>query len=200
MNPKFKIQDLSKIDIKEIDINKIKNAVLGHKELALQIAIGVVAFFVIVSTLGGCQKDIKKYKTQLTAMQSKTDSIATYKKSQADIDMFLKSIPPPLTESQIITLVTDLADKNHVKIVTFSPRPSQNEKKKFYQETAIQFSLQAKDYKHVVGLIADIEHAKNTVQVKSCTIQTQTQGKSDQDSERSFLTFGIEVASLEVKQ
>ena len=194
----MKIPDLSKIDIKDIDINKIKNLLMERKELALQIAFGIVAFFMVVSILGGSQKEIKKYKTQINAMQSKFSVIGLYKKSQSDIDAYLKNIPPPMSEGQIISFVTDMADKNHVRIQTFTPDPNPADGKKFFREVSIQFSLQADQYKRVVGLISDIEHAKSALQVKSCLIQNAT--PTDQQGDGGLLNFIIEVASLEVKK
>ncbi len=190
---KAKIPDLSKIDIKDIDINKIKEELLDRKELVIQIGIGVVAFFMVVSMVSGSGKEVKQLKTKIKSMQAKSDIITQYKKSQTDIDEFLKSLPPSLTEDQIITLVTDLADKNKVKISTFTPNPpSDEDRKKSYLKTSIQFSLQAGDYKNMVRLISDIENSK--LHVKSCYVQSITQ-----DSGTS-LNFRVEVASLEVKK
>jgi hypothetical protein len=197
---KSKIPDLSKIDIKDIDINKIKDELLDRKELMIQIGLGVFAFFMVVSMVGGSGKEVKQLKTKITSMQAKSDVIAQYKKSQADIDEFLKSLPPSLSEGQIITLVTDLADKNKVKISTFTPNsPAEDDNKKSYQKTSIQFSLQALDYKSMIRLIADIESSK--LHVKSCYVQGFSQAaQQGTKNEASYLNFRIEVASLEVKK
>src|SRR5690242_15831957 len=119
----MKIPDLSKIDIKDIDVNKIKDQILDHKEQAVQVVLGIVAFFMIVSMWGGSQKEIGKFKNQINSMQAKSGIIGEYKKSQSDMEMFLKGLPPALSEGQIINLVTDLADKNKIKILTFTPAP-----------------------------------------------------------------------------
>jgi hypothetical protein len=195
-----KLPDLSKIDIKDIDINKIKAELLEHKEVVVQVALGVVSFFMVLSLIGGCQGDIKKYKNQIRSMESKSGIIGQYKKSQTDIDAFLKSIPAPMTEGKIIAMVTDLADKNKVKILTFAPlNRLENTTKKSYQETVIQFSLQASTYQSMVRLIADIEYSKKDVlQVRSCVIQKAAADK--QKNEEPPLNFRIEVASLEVKK
>jgi Tfp pilus assembly protein PilO len=192
---KAKIPDLSKIDIKDIDINKIKEELLDRKELVIQVGIGVVAFFMIVSMVSGSGKEVKQLKAKIKSMQAKSDIIAQYKKSQAEIDEFLKSLPPSFTEDEIITLVTDLADKNKVKISTFTPNsPGEEDGKKSYLKTSIQFSLQAGDYKDVVRLISDIENSK--LHIKSCNIQ----GINGGPEEGTSLNFRVEVASLEVKK
>jgi hypothetical protein len=201
----MKIPDLSKIDIKDIDINKIKDQLIEQKELVLQIGLGVVTFFMIISMMGGCQKEISKYKSQINSMQSKSGIIDQYKKSQSDVDTFLKSLPPSLSEDQIIDLVTDLADKNKIKILTFTPTASRNESRKIYQETAIQFSMQADTYKSMVRMIAAIERSKSILQVKNCSVQSVTTtsvepGPQGERTSSTFLNFRIEVASLEVKQ
>jgi hypothetical protein len=198
-----KLPDLSKIDLKDIDVNKIKDQLLENKEMVIQVALGVVTFFMIVSMWSGSQKEIKKYNVQINSMQSKSSIIEQYKKSQSDIDSFLKNLPPSLAEGQIINLVTDLADKNKVKILTFSPN-AHSEGKKYYQDTSIQFSLQSADYKGLVRLIADIEHVKSILQIKSCSIQEVIQSDDQQQEgekrEERYLNFRVEVASLEVKE
>jgi hypothetical protein len=199
----MKIPDLNKIDIKDLDINKIKKAILENKEATLKIGLGAVAFFMIVSMLGGSQKEIRTFKNQIDVMQSKSPLIEQYNKSQTNIQGFLKKIPASLTEAQIIGLVTDLADKNQVKILTFMQNAVRPDGKKSYQETAIQFSLRAKNYKSLVQLISDIEHSQSILHVKSCVVDNEgdKQGSSSQeDVENSALNFRLEVASLEVKK
>jgi hypothetical protein len=203
-NNKFKIPDLSKIDIKDIDINKIKDQLLENKERVVQVALGVLAFFMIVSMWAGSQKEIGKFKKQINTMQSKSGIIGEYKKSQSAYDAFLKNLPPSLSEGQIINLVTDLADKNKIKILTFVPVTAR-EGRKNYQETKIQFSLQAKGYKDMVRLIADVEKSKNLLQVRTCAVQGASanpgiEQAADQKTEQKYLDFRIEVASLEVKE
>jgi hypothetical protein len=197
----LKIPDLSKIDVKDIDVNKIKDQLIENKEVVIQVAIGVIAFFMIVSMWNGSQHEIKKYKKDIISMQSKEGIITEYKAAQSAIDTFLNNLPAALSEAQMINVITDMADKNKVKILTFVPNTSL-EGREHYRETSIQFSMQSKDYKSMVRLIADIERAKTILQIKQCFIMNEVTQKEQEGEilDDRLLTFRIDVASLEVKK
>ena len=193
----MQIPDLSKIDIKDVDFTKLKDQLLERKPLLVQIGVVIASLVMIFSIFSKGREQTGSLNSQMSKMRSKTDAIAEYKKVQNDIDTFLKEVPLALSEDQIIPLVTDLADKHDVKIITFSP--AKVEEKKNASTTILQFSLEAKDYKDMVRFIADIEHGKNLLQVKTCTAQAQVKPARDQRSPEVTIPFRVDVASVKVK-
>lgn len=193
----MKISDLSKIDIKTIDVMKIKEYLLDHKDIAIQIGVGVVTFMMVISTLGKSQTEMKGIKSKMSNLQSKSSSIADYNKAFTDTNTFLKQVPPPLSEDQIVSFVTDLADKHNIKIQTVNPLKVED--KDIMTTTTLQFSLTASEYKDMVRLIADIELAKNLLQVKALTAQVQMGANVDTASDVPLIDFRIDVASVKAK-
>ncbi|GEM_PF-3256438 len=192
------ISDLSKIDIKDIDFNKLKDRLLDRKDLLIQIGLVVVFLIIISSLFKNSQVEVGKFKSQMADLQSKTSVVAEYNKTNEDASAFLKEAPPPLSEDQIINFVTDLADKNNVKILTFSPAKVEDEE--VLSTTMLQFSLETKEYKDMVHFIADIERSKNLLQIKTCTAQPKMAMTSQtEENENLFIGFRIEVVSVQAK-
>lgn len=194
----MKITDLSKLDVKDINVAKIKDQILERKEIAIQVLLGVVSFFVAVSMFNQSQGQIKQYKLKIASLQAKTGSIDQYNTTQTDVKDFLSKVPDPVSEDKIINLVTDLAGKNGVKIITFTQADVQ--KNNTMQITTLIFSLVADSFSGMVRFMADIENGKDFLQIWSCDVDPQINKKTSKNSGAMPINFRIEVASLKVEQ
>ncbi len=195
----MKIPDLSKIDIKDIDIAKLKNEVLDHKEIAIQVLLGVVSLFIIISLVNTSQVEIKKYKSQIAALMAKTGLIEEYKKVEQEIKDFLSKVPAHVPKEKMVDLVTDLAGKNKVKILTFTQ--ANVEKKDSIETTAVTFSLTADSFVNMVKFLVDIEKGKDFLQIWSCPIIPRMDAtEKANDASGVPINFRIEVVSVKVDE
>ena len=193
------IADLSKIDIKDIDVLKVKNKLLQHKEIVLQVLLAFGSFIIAVSMLNQSQADIKKYKSQIASLQSKTGAIEQYNKTQNDLKVYLGKVPEFVSEDKVINLVTDFAGKNGVKIITFSPATV--EKKKTLETISLKFSLVAESFSSMIRFMADIERGNDFMQIWGCEVDPQPQARTGSKDKKGVpINFRIEVASMKVEK
>lgn len=194
----MKIPDLSKIDIKDIDVVKLKAQLLQHKGIVVQVVLIAVSFVVAILMFNQSQNEIKNYKSQITVLQAKTGAIDQYNKTQADVKNFLSKVPDPVSEDKIINLVTDLAVKNKVKILTFTQ--ADIAKKNTLETTSLKFSLAADSFSVMVRFLADIERGKDFMQIWSCEVEPQLNiTKSWKEAGSTPLNFNISVVSIKVQ-
>ena len=192
------ISDLNKIDIKNIDLMKLKDQLLGRKDLLIQIGICFVTFMLIVSSLNKSQSELRDIKSKMATLKAKTSSIDDYNNSSKDMNQFLKKIPPSLSEGQVVDRVTDLAVKHHIKIMSVNPLDSKDEESS--TKLTLLFLLQASDYAEMVRLIHGIEQSENLLQIKSCSAQPQVgTDPITKKSDSPLISFRIEVASVQPK-
>lgn len=195
----MKIPDLSKIDVKDIDVVKLKNEILDHKEIAIQVVLGVISLFVIISLVNTSQAEIKKYKSQIAALMAKTGLIEEYKKVEQEIRDFLNKVPAHVSEDKMVDLVTDLAGKNKVKILTFTQ--AKVDKKDTVETTAVTFSLTADSFINMVKFLVDIEKGKDFLQIWTCPIVPRMDATETNDKDSGVpINFRIEVVSVKVDE
>jgi len=194
----MKIADLSKIDIKDIDVAKLKDQILAHKDIALQIIIGLIAFLLAVSMFNQSQVEIKGHKTQINTLQAKTGAIEQYNNTQSEIKSFISKVPQSVSEDKMINLVTDFAGNNGVKIVTFSQ--ANIEKNNSIALTTIKFTLVSESFVSLVRFLSDIERGADFMQILSCDIEPQQNSRvTSKDSKQISINFRLEVASIKVE-
>lgn len=194
----MKIPDISKIDIKDIDVAKIQAELLHRKELVIQVGLVLVSLVVGIWAFNGSQAEIAKYKSQIVSLQAKTGAIEEYNRTQQEVKNFVSKVPDPVSEDKIIDLVTDLAGKNSVKILTFNR--AEVEKKDTLVTTTVNFSLVTDSFANIIRFIFDVEKSKDFMQIWTCTIEPQLGGTvSTKNNGNPQLTFRVDVVSLKVK-
>jgi hypothetical protein len=194
----MKIPDLSKIDIKDIDAVKVKEQLIQHKGVVAQVGLGLVSFVVAVAMFNQSQGDIARYKSQIAVLNAKTGAIDQYNKTQSDVKDFLNKVPDSVSEDKMINLVTDLAGKNGVQILTFTR--TSVEKKNTLVTTSLRFSLAADSFSGMVKFMADIERGKDFMKIWSCEAEPQLNIKRPtKENGNTMITFHIDVASLKVE-
>ncbi len=194
----MKITDISKIDIKDIDAAKIKDQLLQHKEVVVQIILGACSLFFAVSLFNQSQTEVTKYKTQIATLQAKAPAIEQYNKTQMDVKDYLKKVPEAVSEDKIINLVTDIAVKNGVKILTFNP--ANIDKRNSLETLSLRFTLVADSFLSMVRFMADIERGKDFLQIWECEADPQLNAKSSTNNKGSAINFRMEVASIMVEK
>lgn len=195
----MKIPDISKIDIKDIDFGKLKNEVVEHKEIAIQVFLVIVSLVFVVAVIVTSQTGIEKYKAQISALLAKSGLIEEYKKVEQEIKDFLSNVPAHVPEDKMVNLVTDLADNNKVKILTFTQAKA--EKKGTLETTLVTFSLTTDSFVNMVKFLVGIEKGNEFLQVWSCPIAPRLDARSTIKDKFSVpINFKIDVVSVKVKE
>lgn len=198
----MRIPDISKIDIKDIDVGKIRNEILDHKEISIQVVCVIVSLFFMFSVFNTSKGKIETHKARIAALLGKTGLIEEYKKVDQKISDFISKVPAHIPEDKMVDLVTDYAGKNKVKILTFSQ--AKVNKKDTVETTTVTFSLTADTFVDMVKFLVDIETGEKFVQVSSCNVSPRDvslradAGSKEKDKLGVPISFRIEVVSLKV--
>jgi hypothetical protein len=171
---------------------------MQHKGVVAQVGLGVMSFVVAIAMFNQSQGDIARYKSQIAVLNAKTGAIDQYNKVQKDVKDFLNKVPDSVSEDKMINLVTDLAGKNGVQILTFTR--TNVEKKNTLVTTSLKFSLVADSFSGMVRFMADIERGKDFMKIWSYEAGTQLNIKrSVKENGNMLITFRIDVVSLKVE-
>lgn len=191
------LSDLSKIDIKDIDVAKLKDKAVQHKEVVAQGVLVLTSIVVAIMLVNQSQFEIGQFKFKIATLQAKTGAIDEYNSTQNAVKKFLDQVPAPVPEDKIISLVTDYAGQNNVRILTFTPAVL--EKKNTLETTKLRFTLTAESFASMVRFMSDIERGKDFMQVWSCEVEPQQDVRTPLREKKPVpVNFRIEVASLRV--
>lgn len=191
------IPDLSKIDIKDIDVNKLKDQAIQNKEVVSQVVLVLISIVVAIMFFNQSQFEISQYKYKIATLQAKTGAIEEYNNTQSSVKKFLDQVPAHVPEDKIISFVTDYAGQNNVRILTFTPAVV--EKKNTLETTMLKFTLTADSFASMVRFMSDIERGKDFMQVWSCEVEPQSDVRTPSREKKLIpVNFRIEVASLRV--
>ena len=162
----MKISDLNNItlnDLKKIDYSKVVIAIKEKPEIAICISLIIITLFLSLNIYNNRQKELKRIKTQVAALETKQKSIDRLLTAKEETKKFLDSIPQPLTEEKMLNLITDIA--THRKIVIESLSPSKQNSAAFYDAFAVSLVVSAPSYQDIWLLAYDLEKSKYGIRI-----------------------------------
>lgn len=186
------LNDLSKMDLKSIDFSKAIAYLGVHTDALLRMAI------VIMTVLGGFNliekylQQTKDFSVQITQMEEKAAQVIAYEKSVSDLRLFWEKAPKPINEDAVVNYVTDLATKNNLEIVSFSP--GQVSSDKFSATSKTKFKLRARDYKDFVLFVRSVENSGFALRAEavSCSLE--------QGANQGLINIQMEIASIKINE
>ncbi len=190
------INDLTKMDLKNIDLTKVI-AYLGiHTDALIRMAI------VVVTVLGGFRlveqylEQTKVFSVQITEMEEKLMQVMSYEKSVNGLKLFWEKAPKPINDDALVNYMTDLATKNNLEILSFSP--GQVTSDKFYTANKIKFKLKAREYKDFVLFVRSVENSGFALRAEavSCSLEQGT----NQSATGPIINIQMEIVSIKVNE
>ncbi len=165
------IKDLSKIDFNNIDWGKAGAYLSVHFDAVIRVSIIILTVWGLLRVLDGYVQQTKQFSVQITEMEEKLAQVAAYNKSAGGLQSFWKKAPKFLNDDLVVNYITDLATKNKVDILSFSP--GQKSADKFAETNKFKFKLRAKEYKDLVFLVRSIENSGFALRLESvnCVIE-----------------------------
>ena len=157
------LADLKNIDLKKIDIAKIRSDILKRQDMAINYAAVFLTIFIMFKIFSGQQEQVQNLKIQITQMEKKITAIAKHDKALKELNALVDSLPAGIPESALIDKVTDFAEKSNIHIVTFSP--TETEENGFYKQSRVSLQISADYYKDFLRFIRDIENSSLNLRV-----------------------------------
>ncbi len=169
----MKISDLSKINIKDIDLAKIQENLLQKPDLLIQLIITGISFFILIKVVAGGLLEEKKVQEKIQELGKKVARIKAHDDLQKEYSQFLADLPPGLPTDDLMGRVTELAGEHSIQISNFSP--PKEIKKKFHTLTILSLNVTANNYQDMVTFIRSIEESSENLRVDRWTSAAKAQ-------------------------
>ncbi len=184
----MKISDLSKIDLKDIDLKKIQESLLQRPELLINLGIAFFAGILIFNIVGGRMNEAKKLKGKMAEQKKKVAAIKTHEVTQKEFKELIDHLPAGILEDSLVDHLTDFAGKRNIQIQSFSP--ANKTQKNYYTQMTVLLKVAAKNYKDMILFLNDIESSPYNLRIDRWT--------GTMEAEKDEGKEGIIVAQLEI--
>ena len=161
------LSELKDLDLKNLDLDQIKENLLQRKDLLINIGLVVVTVILCLFIFNKNRSAAATVHAKFVNMQGKTDVIAKHQQSLDKVKAFKEQFPAALNENDIVDLVTNSAVKNKVQILSYSP--AQEASAGLYDRLTMQFIFTVTEYADMIRFIYDIERTPGALRVESWT-------------------------------
>ena len=160
------ISDLNHInleDLAKIDYKKLGKEFLRRPDILAMSAAVIATVIFVLYTLSQSLSHANSLKAERRQWEEKIKKIGVYTATQKSFADFLAKIPPAITESQFVRIVTDLANTYSIQIISLNP--SVGESNEFSNSFRIDLAIAAQDYDHMWRFLYAVEHSAEAIRV-----------------------------------
>lgn len=199
--------DISKMDIKDlqnINYQKLLTDIRKKPDLAISIAVPLIALFICFHLFTKSQADSKALSNKNVQMEEKLKIVTEYLQTDNELKEFIKNQPADLSENQFYNMITDFAAQNNIKVESFTP--SQNKTDPIYDLTSINLKANAKDFSDVGLFIKNIENASANIRVDSWTASlgplqaSAYRDRGQTNTDDLWINFHVDITLVTFKQ
>ncbi len=199
------LNDLKNFDVKNINVEFLKENFVRKPENAVKALLILVSFLFMFNIFSAKQKEARELKTKITEMEDKMESINNYQKDLKELNHYIESLSAGIPDYEIIDKLSDFAEKRNIHILSFSPAKSENEK--FYRRTMIDLNISAGSYKDLALFIYDIESSPFNLRVDQWTGQLATDLESissdqaaKQETKKQSIQVQVQIGAINFKK
>jgi hypothetical protein len=172
-------------DINDIDAEKLMKLIGEYQGPIIKIVLILGSLVMAGKMFGDYHTKSQELSTEMTAAQQKLDAIKSRETAEAGIKDFKSLIPNDLTESQMITQISDFGKAYDVTITGISPIGSKD--MGVYDLLTVSFNATSDNFKNILLMLKSIEESKNYLRIDSW---------SGQGDDKGNISFKIDVNAV----
>jgi len=177
------------LNLKNIDADKIMGPLSGQQNNLVKIGLIAGSLALIWLMFSNYRGSDQQMLARLAQEQEKLDDIKASDAANKDLDDFKSSLPPRITEFDLIGLISNYVKLHHVTITSLSPAESRN--MGLYDIISVKFAAEADDFKSLMFFLKEIEDSKSSLLISSWSGHETDSGKID---------FTIAINEVQIKK
>ena len=175
----------SDFDLKDLDAEKILKLIIEHQNSIIKLVLLIGVLLIGGGMFNDYHRKGQVLQVQMTKAQEKLDVIKSRKTALDELKKFKSSVSKNLSESELITLISEYAKSHNVAITSLSPGESKD--MGLYDNLSVSFQATSDSFKNLLLFLRKIEKSDFPIMVDSWTGQEEEKGK---------INFGIKVSAV----
>ncbi len=171
------LKELSKIDVAElsnIDYLKLLKDLKKRPELIVNFLSVFVAVIISWNIFLKGKAQLKNALVEIPRLEEKIQAINEFQTVRAEMDTFQANVAPAISEEKFINLMTDLASKRNIRILSLSP--GKPETKDFYERLVVNLDVNSQEFSNIWLFVNDIESSDYPLKITSFSGSTSAPG------------------------
>ena len=200
------LKDLSQIDIKDlknINLNQLRDNIQKRPEVLINILLIVAALFVIIYMFTAQQNKLKRLKNAVALMKEKLEVVKSLETAQQANGEFIKAFPQTIPSDRLVDKISDFAEAHNVQVVSFLP--AKQKSNDILEYTTVTLTVSSSEYQDIVLFIKDIEESPYAWKVERWKggLQQRTSGKRRDlqavETSENIIMAQIDIGSIKIK-
>ena len=182
--------DLNKLNsqlstIKDMDVAQLIAIAKEHQNSLIKFALIVGSLLMVGRMFNDHRIQGQLLRVQMSQAQEKLEVLKARDATIRDLDDFKSSLPKKLNELELISLISNYAEAQHITIASLSPAESKD--MGLYDVISLSFSATADHFKELILFLRKIEKSNFPLRVDSWSGYETDQGK---------ITFAIVISAV----
>jgi len=202
------LKQLSKFDVaelKNVDYLKLLTGLRKRPELIVNFLSILLAVIISWNIFAKGKSQLQNALEEIPKLEEKIAAINEFHSVKARLDTFQANIAPRISEEQFINLMTELASKRKLRILSLSPGGTDN--KNYYEYLSVNLDFTCEKYTDIWLFINDIESSRYPLKITSFSSANASSKKtrrgrrpsSANAQEDGTISVKLKVASIHVK-
>ncbi len=191
------LKELSQLDIKDlqkIDYQSLIPALKKRPDILIILITVIAALWFSVSHYSGKRKEFADLTHELTVMKDKEAAYQEYQKAENVLTALKSVLPAKISEASLIEIITGIAEKNNVRIASFSS--AKEDQSDTYATITLSVDGTAPDYNALWNFVYGIETWAQSIRIDQVEIKTAA-GDGYRRNRREQKAAGQNTNSLE---
>ena len=198
------IKDLNQLDIKNVDLNQVKDYIQKRPEILVNILLIAATIFVIIYMFTGQQKKANNLNYSTIQMKEKWEVVKSLKIIREENKKFVKDFPKTIPGDRLIDKLSEFALLHNVQVVSFLP--AKQKSNDILEYTTASLTVSSVEYSDIVSFIKDIEESPYALRIERWSggqqlRHTNRRGSSPQEEpSKDIIVAQIDIGSIKLKQ
>lgn len=161
------LKDLSKLEPKDlknlINQGQLQSMIAGSPVILLNIILICATIGAIVFAFQSYTRTTAEMEQQIAALEEKSLALEKLNIAKGNFDEFKTVIPKTISENKLIQLLSEIALRSGVQIISFSP--AQSTQNIFLNLTNVEVTIASVNYQDIIRFMHDIETSIYSIRV-----------------------------------
>ncbi len=157
--------------LKSITLDDVKDFAIRRKMELLAAGIFIIALVGVGFISNSTNSSLQALTAKKNSLQEKTAPIKKFQEAIKQQETFLSALPPALGEHNFITVLTEIANKNDVRITDFTPPVAQEDR--FLRRLTSKFTCSAQAFSNAIMFISDLEQSEYAIKLDNWSMHLQ---------------------------
>jgi len=163
MNIIQKLNSIKVEDLKKLDREQIKEAILQKPEISINILLIAITLYVTIFTYNSGKVKSASLKKEASELKEKLKVVKESTALNEEYALFIKNFKKTINIEQLSNKLSEFAVHNNVQILFFTP--GVKGKTAFAEETNIKLRITSKNYANIIYFIKEIEDSPFNIRV-----------------------------------